>query len=123
MTESTTIQIDESMIHHAAEIAEEIDATAVLVYVDVVKSPEKLKLLSRKLRCIYAARSADVVNQLEKIECADDRIIVVPYMNLSRSSQIKVAAMLAFSNGFITTGDRLVCLAGSPKFGILDSIT
>jgi len=57
---------------------------------------------------------------MEEIE---DRVIRVPYMNLSRQSQVKVAAMLALSQGLIKHGDRIVCLTGSPKYEIFDSLT
>ena len=118
----STVKINESMINHAREIAREIRATAALVYVDVIKSPENLQTLAKDRHCIFAARDPGVIDELSKFEGVDDRIVVVPYMNLSRTSQIKVAAMLAFSNGLIKKGNRLVCLSGSPRFGILDSL-
>ena len=58
--------INSSMITHAREIAKEIDATAVLVYVDVIKSERNLKSLIREGRCILAARSQKVIENLER---------------------------------------------------------
>jgi diadenylate cyclase len=37
-------------------------------------------------------------------------------------TQVKVAAILALSNRMIKTGDRLVCVPGSPQYGILDNL-
>lgn len=52
----------------------------------------------------------------------ENTILEVPYMDLPRASQVKVAALLALTKGLINQEDRLVCLSGSPKFDILDSM-
>jgi hypothetical protein len=120
--EKSVERINEAMINHAREIAHEIGATGVLVYVDVIKSRENMESLIKERHCILAARSQDVIDDLTMMEHTEDRVIRVPYMNLTRLSQVKVAAMLAFSNGLIKSGDRLVCLSGSPQYGILDNL-
>lgn len=114
--------INATMINHARVIAEEIDATAVMIYVDVIKSGEKLASLLKESHCILAARDLKIMEELSDMGGCDDRIIPVPYMNLSRNSQIKVAAILALSKGIISNNDRPVCLSGSLKNGILDSL-
>ncbi|MFO7972494.1 MAG: diadenylate cyclase [Desulfobacterales bacterium] len=63
------------------------------------------------------------MEELKTLGEDNDRIIQVPYMKLSRHSQVKVAAMLALSQGLIHRSDVVVCLSGSPKFGILDNLT
>jgi len=75
------------------------------------------------IRCILAAKDPDVINDLATIEGCKDSIVRVPYMNLTRLSQIKVAAILALSNGLIRSDDRLVCLSGSRRHRILDNLT
>ncbi|MBW1678256.1 MAG: DNA integrity scanning protein DisA nucleotide-binding domain protein [Deltaproteobacteria bacterium] len=115
-------RINAAMITHAKEVAREIDADAVLVYVDVIKSERNLKALINESRCILAARSQEVIDELLKMEGADDRVIQVPYMDLTRLSQIKVVVMMALSIGVIQSGDLLVCLSGSPTYGILDNL-
>jgi diadenylate cyclase len=110
------------MIKHAREIAHEIEATAVLAYVDLIKSLKNMEALLKGGRYILAARVQDVIDDLKVKEGIKDRIIHVPYINLTRLSQVKVAAILALSNRMIKIGDRLVCLCGSLKTGILDSL-
>jgi diadenylate cyclase len=122
-TEDSSIkEINSAMISHGSQIAEEIGANAVLVYVDVIKSRKNLEYLIKESRCILAARSRDVIDGLLEMEGAEDRVIQVPFMDLSRFNQIKIASMLALSNELIRPGDRLVCLSGSPTYGILDNI-
>lgn len=116
-------KINAAMIRHAWQIAHEIGATAILVYVDAVWSTKNMESLIRQGKCILAARSGEVIEHLASMKGAEQHIIRVPYMNLTRYSQIKVAAMLALSKGLIGHGDRLICLAGSSEYGILDSLT
>lgn len=122
MREDLVERINNAMIHHAGEIAQEIGATAVLIYIDIIKSRERMESLIKESRCILAARSQGVIDDLRLLKEAEDRIIKVPYANLTRLSQIKVALMLALSKGIIQKEDRLVCLSGSPKFGTFDHL-
>jgi diadenylate cyclase len=115
-------KINEAMIRHAREISREIGATGVLVYVDLIKSRTNMETLIKGSRCILAVRSKDVMDDLLAMEAPEERILRVPNINLTRLSQIKVAAILALSKRTIKAGDRLVCLSGSPKYGILDSL-
>jgi diadenylate cyclase len=120
--QSSMEKINEAMIKHAREIAREIGATGVLIYVDLIKSRTIMETLIKGSRCILAARNQDVIDDLLAMKAPEGRILRVPYINLTRLSQIKVAAILALSNRMIKTGDRLVCLSGLPKYGILDSL-
>ena len=115
--------LNATMLTHARQIARKIGASAVLVYVDVIKSREQLSTLMKERRCILAARYKEVIDGLTEMEGVEDRIIRVPHINLTRQSQVKVAAMLALSQGLIKQGDRIVCLCGSPKYEIFDSLT
>jgi DNA integrity scanning protein DisA with diadenylate cyclase activity len=114
--------INAAMINHAREIARETGATAVLVIVDFIKSPENMEILMKGGRCILAARSQDILDGLSQITGAGDCIVRIPNVNLTRISQLKVAAMLALSNGLIRSSDRLVCLSGSARYGVLDNL-
>ncbi|MFO7965776.1 MAG: diadenylate cyclase [Desulfobacterales bacterium] len=114
--------INASMIRHGRQIADEIGASAMLIYVDLIRSRKNFEDLLKGCRCILAARGKHVLDELFVMEGTADRIIKVPYMNLNRYAQVKVAAMIALSKGLINRNDRLVCLSGSPKYGILDNI-
>jgi hypothetical protein len=105
-------RINTAMINHAGKIADEIKATRILVYVDVIKSARNLKALIKDSRCILAARTEDAIKELLRMEVPEDRIVRVPNMDLTRFSQVKVAALLALSRGMLGSGDRLVCLSG-----------
>jgi len=116
-------RINASMIHHARQIAEEIGAHSILVFVDLIRTRGSFNALLDERRCILAAGEKHVLDDLQSIEGNADRIIQVPHIKLSRHSKVKVAAMIALSQGLIHRGDRIVCLSGSPRYGIFDSVT
>jgi diadenylate cyclase len=115
-------KINESMINHARTLAEEIGATAILVYVDVIKSRETLESLLKESNAILAARDPELVEELSTGDWANLRVVKVPHVELSRLGQIKVATILALSSGFIGSEDLVVCLSGSATYGILDNL-
>lgn len=116
-------KINAAMINHGREIAKEIGANAVLAYVDLIRSRKNLEELLKESRCILAARSIAVIEDLQSMEGVENRVIRVPYMNLTRTSQVKVAAMLALSQGLIQRGELIVCLSGSLRLGGFDNLT
>ena len=114
--------INKSMIRHAGEVAKEIGAKAVLVYVDLIKSREDLDAILNDRRFILAARSNHLMDELHLLADVESRIIQVPYMKLRRYSQIKVAAMIALSERLINRDDLVVCLSGLLEYGLLDNL-
>lgn len=89
------------MILHAWQVAREIGVNAVMVYVDLIQSRENLELFLHKCHCILAVRDKNIFDELKMLNVDSDRVIQVPYMKLSRHSQVKVAAMIALSQGLI----------------------
>lgn len=53
-------RLNDVMISHARALADEIGATAVLVYVDVIRSRKSLDILIADERFILAARNDDI---------------------------------------------------------------
>ena len=66
-------ELNATMISHVRKIG----ASAVLVYVDVIKSREQLSTLFKERRCILAARYQEVIDDLAEMEGVEDRIISV----------------------------------------------
>lgn len=119
---ATADGLNEVMISHARQMAGEIGAAAVLVYVDVIRSRKSLDVLVQDEGFILAARAEEIIQDLAENETTAGRIVKIPSVELSRFSQIKVATILALSSGLIHSQDRLVCLSGSRRHGVLDSL-
>jgi DNA integrity scanning protein DisA with diadenylate cyclase activity len=111
------------VIEHAKKIAKEISAAAILAYVEKIHSEEQIKSLIREHRCILAAQTDAVTDELREMVESRDRILRVPHVNMTRASQIKVIVVLALSKGLIRHNQVVICLSGPPGSYLYDSIT
>jgi DNA integrity scanning protein DisA with diadenylate cyclase activity len=109
------------MLEVACTIAKRTKAKAILVYVDVCQDYEAL------VKMIQSAKT-DVIGVVkdesayQEASALINNLVKVPQFELSRTSQIKVAVLEGISSGVIQRGDKLVCLSGISKFGILDTL-
>ncbi len=104
------------IIEVAGDIAGKVSARVLFAYADAVgdlvqfaksvKSPTKLVLITRQPD--DAGRCAKTKAQL----------LDVPNFSLTRMGQIKVATLMAFSQGLLTAGDVFVFLTGASGHGI-----
>ncbi|UCD70615.1 MAG: diadenylate cyclase [Syntrophobacterales bacterium] len=109
------------MLEIACTIAERTKAKAILVYADVCEDYEALieMIQSAKTDIIAAAKDESIYQEALPII---KNLLKVPQIELSRTSQIKVALIEGLSSGIIQSGDKLVCLSGISRFGILDTL-
>lgn len=109
------------MLEIACIIAKRTKAKAILVYVDVCEDYEALvKIIqSAKTEVIGVVKDESTYQEASALI---NNLVKVPQFELSRTSQIKVAVLEGISSGVIQTGDKLVCLSGVSKFGILDTL-
>ncbi len=109
------------MLEIACTLAKRTRAKAILVYVDVCEDFEAL------IKMIQAAKT-DLIGVVKDESTYQEalpvihNLVKVPQFELSRTSQIKVAVLEGLSSGIIQRGDKLVCLSGISKFGILDTL-
>jgi DNA integrity scanning protein DisA with diadenylate cyclase activity len=108
------------MLQAALDIAQKTGLRCLLLYVDCLENYDDLKNLTiqNHPEIILVARSDEAY---EKAQQYGKKVVRVPLVSLTRIGQIKIAAMLSFSNRFITPGDRFVFLTGLEK-GPLDTI-
>jgi diadenylate cyclase len=109
------------MLEIACTLAKRTRAKAILVYVDVCEDFDTL------IKMIQTAKT-DVIGVVKDESTYQEalpvihNLVKVPQFELSRTSQIKVAVLEGLSSGIIQRGDKLVCLSGISKFGILDTL-
>ena len=108
------------MIDHAVKIAQDVQADALLVCIDVLKDiaalPEEIK---KAVGVIIVAREED---ELPEEVWKNTRKLDIPNVNLTRVGTVKVAIAKGIVAGLFKRGDKIVCLSGVPKFGYADSI-
>ncbi|MEN6331586.1 MAG: diadenylate cyclase [Smithella sp.] len=112
--------INNIMIDHAIKIAQDVQADALLVCIDVIKDiaalPEEIK---KAVGVIIVAREED---ELPEDVWKHTRKLDIPNVNLTRVGTVKLAIAKGIVSGLFKKGDKIVCLSGVPKFGYADSI-
>jgi DNA integrity scanning protein DisA with diadenylate cyclase activity len=112
--------INKVMIDYAIKIAQEVEADALLVCIDIINEIVALpKDLKNTMEVIIVAREneelpSEISNYARKLD--------IPNVNLTRVGTIKIAIAKGIVLGMFKKGDKIVCISGVPRFGYADSI-
>lgn len=114
------LSANQVMLRAALEIARQTELQYLLLYMDCLEEDMDLNpLVSQEHpKIILVARGEQAY---EKAQQLSKKVVRIPAVNLTRMGQIKIAAMLSFSNRYIAPGDRFIFLTGLEK-GKLDTI-
>lgn len=111
--------VSRHLVRHARELAQELDARAVLVYADAVLQDEEMGrlLADADFPVILVTRHP------ETAPIASPYVWVsVPDVHMTRAGQIKAAVIVCLARGVLHRGDRVICLAGADRVGALDGL-
>jgi len=111
--------ITASILRHACEVAEECDASALLVYADALVTQKWQPPKNLQSKVFYVTKT---LKEKQREVGEGHRVIEVPNIALTRMGQIKMAVLLAMSRGLLKRGDTIVCLSGIAESGTLDTI-
>lgn len=114
----TSERITRSLLAHVRGIAEACEATAIFVYADALE--EGAPPLDDGDPTVYYITKTPADE--EEQEHRGRAFLRVPDVPLSRMGQLKIAVFLAMSRRLIKRGDIVVCLAGMPASGTLDTV-
>lgn len=114
--------LSRSLVRHAHAIAREVGAKVVLLYADVLDEETDLADLIENVdfRVILASRKLGFTAPPGWDEVC--HVIRVPDISMTRSGQIKVATLVASAERLVQTGDRIVCVTGLDRSGMIDTI-
>jgi diadenylate cyclase len=94
----------------AGAIAKSVSARALMAYADAVDDLDRLSAaIEPPTELVIVTRDA---RDALRIKDHDIKHLEVPNFNLTRMGQIKMATLMAFSQGMLRTGDVFVFLAG-----------
>ncbi len=111
--------LNEIILEAACAIANALKARALFLCSD---SPEYLELIEPLLE------KTDIVIVTRRSENPEEEwpraknVLYVPDIELTRRDQIKIAVLMALSEGLVDDDDRVVCVAGLPRLRHLDNI-
>jgi diadenylate cyclase len=106
------------IVESACTIANEIHARALFVYADAIKSYPIPSGMLEHTDVILVTHQGSATEPSAEIKT----ILRLPPIPFTRMAQIKLAVVMGLSEGYVTAGDKIVCLTGIPEFGTLDCI-
>lgn len=112
-------ELTKAFIEGARSVAKEAGVRAVFLNADLISDLTPLKGLFGETEVILFTRKRLGTLELEGIT---EKVIHVPPVNLKRIEQIKLAALLALSKGYLRPGDLILFLSGIQHLGALDTI-
>jgi DNA integrity scanning protein DisA with diadenylate cyclase activity len=111
--------LNEVIFESALNIAKKVKAKAVLFRADIFDNLKPLEELSGEIEVILIAKTAESFEEANKMT---KNVIHLPYPELTRLGQIKVAVLVGLSSGILSQKDKIVCLSGLPRSNFFDTI-
>jgi diadenylate cyclase len=111
--------LTEAMVEHAASLAQEVRAGAVMVHVDAMADPSVLLSLPQGVQVLLVSRRA--ASLPEEIR-GRFPVLEVPLSGLTRANHISLSVLFALSRGLIQADARVLSLFGEPGSGRLDTL-
>ena len=112
-------ELTKAVIEAARSVAKEAGVRAVFINADLVADLTYLKGIFGETEVVLFTRKRVEAVDLEGVA---EKILSVPPVNLNRVAQIKLAALLALSKGYLQSGDLILFLSGIPDLGALDTM-
>lgn len=112
-------RVSESLLRQAEVVFRDVDADALLVYVDALENLPAAWPEALLDKVITITRTADEDRNQEERHV---RHLRVPNVSLSRVGQVQMALLLAMSRGLVKPADVVVFLAGISGSGSLDTL-
>lgn len=106
------------ILESACAIANEIKARALLVYADVIQDHSIPSGMLDQTDVILVSQ----LDSLAEPSAEITSVLHLPPIPLTRVAQVKLALVMGLAAGYITAGDKIICLTGIPDFGSLDCI-
>lgn len=110
------------MIESAGRALRDIRGSAIILFLDALDDWSLWKDFSEKRKIILVTQRLDSERDLEPHRNDLKAVLRLPPVKLTRLGRIKLAIIMALTEGFLKNTDRVVCLTGIPQNGMLDTI-
>src|SRR5262245_62922057 len=104
------------IVESACTIANTIKARALFVYADVMQHYPTPSGMLEGTDIILVTHAGRVPEPSAEVAS----ILQLPPIPLTRMAQIKLAVVMGLSEGYVSAGDKIVCLTGIPALGALE---
>lgn len=107
------------ILNIAIDLAKDVKSDTFMVFADSVRENDFLDVLKNKGKLIVVTSNKTRFDQFDKKVTA---CIQSPSFPASRTGQIKIGILLALSRNLIDNNDKVICISGSSKLGVFDTI-
>ena len=107
------------VLESAIDIAVKAKANALIVCADAMSDYESMREVGRKVKIIFVTRNRVNFDQAKEVS---ENVLLIPNVKLTRMGQVKIALLIALSQGLLRVGDSAICLSGLPDLGYMDTI-
>ncbi|MFQ5532390.1 MAG: DNA integrity scanning protein DisA nucleotide-binding domain protein [Candidatus Methylomirabilales bacterium] len=112
-------ELTRAVIEAARSVAKETGVRAVFLNADLVSDPTQLRGVFGETEVVLFTRKRLKAAELQGIT---EKVLQVPPVSLNRIGQIKLAALLGLSKGYLVPGDLILFLSGIQHLGALDTM-
>ena len=113
---STESDFTTPIVHAAVRVARGVDAQVIMVYIDAVDDLEKfVASVKGRTEVVFIARDEKDAKLAKAVSA---KVVTVPAFNLTRMGQIKMATIMAFSQGLLKGGNVFVFVSGVVGHGL-----
>ncbi len=110
------------MIESAWRALRDLRGSAIILFLDALDDWSLWKDFPEKRKIILVTQRLDSERDLEPHRHDIKAVLRLPPVKLTRLGRIKLAIIMALTEGFLKNTDRVVCLTGIPQNGMLDTI-
>lgn len=113
------------LLKSALNIASKTKSSAVLLYIDALDDLSYPDPIPRSVRLIMFTKRKKVIfddNDTHSLHKRAVAMITLPKINLSRTSMLKIAVLIALTQEQIQEGEQIVCIVGQTALNQVDCI-
>ena len=107
------------LLNIAIDLAKDVKSDTFMVFADCVRENDFFDVLKNKGKLIVVTSNKARFDQFDKRVTA---CIQSPSFPASRTGQIKIGILLALSRNLIGNNDKVICISGSSKLGVFDTV-
>ncbi len=115
-------ELSRSMMGSALKVLRDVRASSLVVFLDAIDDWGFWKDSRSRKRLVLVTQKEETEKALDPYRKDVKAVVRLPMVKLSRLAQIKLAAIMCITEGVIDSSDKVVCLAGVPSSGSLDTI-
>lgn len=119
VSDGRTLRATESFVRQALLLAEETDASRIILHADAIDDADYLKTIDPEKDIIIVTGDKSLFSARP---FRHRPIVFVPFNRANRSDQVEISLLFLLSQGLVKQGERVISIFGYPQSGSFDSI-